>query len=139
MPKLMKLSMDESGIAHLVLDNPDERMNVISALFFEEFMSLLDGIEKEGKARGLIIESSKPGVFVAGADIKWLKDLKAPEQCSDFVVKVHIPFNRLEDMKIPTVAAIGGVCLGGGLELALACRWRVCADHTSPCRSACRR
>ena len=131
MPKLMNLSVDGNGIAHLVLNNPEERMNTISALFFEEFMSILDGIEKEGKAKGLIIESSKPGVFVAGADIKWLKDLKTPEQCSDFAKMAHLPFNRLEDLKIPTVAAIGGVCLGGGLELALACRWRVCADHKS--------
>ena len=131
MPKLMKLTVDESGIAHLVLDNPNERMNTLSALFIEEFLSVLDEIEKDKSLKGLVVESAKPGVFVAGADIKWLKDLKTPQQCKSFAELAHEPFNRLEDLKMPTVAAIGGVCLGGGLELALACRWRVAADHKS--------
>jgi len=133
MPKLMKLSVDEGGIAHLVLDNPDERMNVISALFFEEFISALDAVEKDGKVKGLIIESSKPGVFVAGADIKWLKDLKTPEQCTDFAMKAHIPSTAWKTLNCPRLrrsaasaweAALNSPWLAGG-------GWRL---TTSPCR-----
>jgi len=131
MAKLMRLSVDDSGIAHLILDNPDERVNTLSALFIEEFLDSLEKIESDKRIRGLLIESSKQGVFVAGADIKWLQTLKTPDDCRAFAEMAHTPFNRLEDLNLPTVAAINGICLGGGLELALACRWRVAADHKS--------
>jgi len=131
MAKLMQLKIDGDGIAHLVLDNPDERVNVLSELFIEEFLSQLDQIEKDGRIKGLILESAKPGVFVAGADIKWLKTMKTAEDCRAFAVRAHVPFNRLENLKMHTLAAINGVCLGGGLELAMACRWRVAMEHKS--------
>ena len=127
----MQLKLDEDGIAHLILDNPDERVNTLSALFVEEFLEVIGQIEKDSRMKGLILESAKPGVFVAGADIKWLKTLKTPDNCTAFAKDVHVPFNRLEDLKIHTVAAINGVCLGGGLELAMACRWRVAMEHKS--------
>ncbi|MCX5905815.1 MAG: 3-hydroxyacyl-CoA dehydrogenase NAD-binding domain-containing protein, partial [Deltaproteobacteria bacterium] len=116
---------------HLIFDNPDERVNTLSALFVEEFLEILGQIEKDGRIKGLILESTKPGVFVAGADIKWLKSLKTPEDCVTFAKNAHVPFNRLEELKMHTVAAINGVCLGGGLELAMACRWRVAMEHKS--------
>ncbi len=131
MAKLMQLKLEEDGIAHLILDNPGERVNTLSALFVEEFLEVLGQIEKDNRIKGLILESAKPGVFVAGADIKWLKSLKTPDDCKSFAKNAHVPFNRLEDLKIHTVAAINGVCLGGGLELAMACRWRVAMEHKS--------
>lgn len=129
MAKLMHLTVDEAGIAHLILNNTDERVNAISALFMEEFLNILENVESNKSIRGLIIESSKPGIFVVGADINWLQTLKTPENCAAFAVAAQVPFTRLEDLNLPTVAAINGICLGGGLELALACRWRVAADH----------
>lgn len=131
MAKLMQLKLEEDGIAHLILNNPDERVNTLSALFVEEFLEVLGQIEKDNRIKGLILESAKPGVFVAGADIKWLKSLKTPDDCKNFAKNAHVPFNRLEDLKIHTVAAINGVCLGGGLELAMACKWRVAMEHKS--------
>ncbi|MEN6317138.1 MAG: 3-hydroxyacyl-CoA dehydrogenase NAD-binding domain-containing protein [Syntrophaceae bacterium] len=131
MAKLMQLKLDEDGIAHLIFDNPDERVNVLSALFVEEFLEIMGQIEQDGRIKGLILESTKPGVFVAGADIKWLKALKTPDDCSTFAKNAHVPFNRLEDLKMHTAAAISGICLGGGLELALACRWRLAMEHKS--------
>ncbi len=129
MAKLMELKVDGDGIAHLILDNPDERMNTLSALFVEEFLGMLDRIEKDGGIKGVILESAKPGVFVAGADIKWLKTLKTFDDCRTFAKNAHIPFNRLENLNKPTLAAINGVCLGGGLEIAMACKWRVASEH----------
>ncbi len=131
MAKLMNLKLEEDGIAHLIFDNPDERVNTLSAVFVDEFLEILGQIEKNGRIKGLILESAKPGVFVAGADIKWLKTLKTPEECKTFAKNAHVPFNRLEDLKMHTIAAINGVCLGGGLELAMACKWRVATDHKS--------
>ncbi len=131
MAKLMQLKLEGDGIAHLILDNPAERVNTLSALFVEEFLEALGQIEKDSRIKGLILESAKPGVFVAGADIKWLKSLKTPDECAAFAKYAHLPFNRLEDLKMHSVAAINGVCLGGGLELAMACRWRVAMEHKS--------
>ena len=128
MSPLMEYQVDRDHIAHIVFDHPKERMNVISSQFMEELMSCLDRIEKDESIRGVVLKSKKPGVFVAGADIKWLQDLKTEEDCNNFARMAQVPFNRLEALKAPTVAAVSGVCLGGGLELALACRWRVGAD-----------
>jgi 3-hydroxyacyl-CoA dehydrogenase/enoyl-CoA hydratase/3-hydroxybutyryl-CoA epimerase len=124
----MEYRVDQDFIGRLVFDHPTEKMNVISAQFMEEFLEILDRIGKDDKVRGVVLESRKPGVFIAGADIKWLQDLKTAEDCRNFAKMAHVPFDRLEALKVPTVAAIGGVCLGGGLEIALACRWRVAAD-----------
>ncbi len=128
MSGLMDYRVDQDLIGHIVFDHPTEKMNVISAQFMEEFLDILGRIGKDEKVRGVVLESRKPGVFIAGADIKWLQDLKTPEDCRNFAKMAHVPFDRLEALKVPTVAAISGVCLGGGLEIALACRWRVAAD-----------
>jgi 3-hydroxyacyl-CoA dehydrogenase/enoyl-CoA hydratase/3-hydroxybutyryl-CoA epimerase len=128
MSGLMDYRVDQDLIGHIVFDHPTEKMNVISAQFMEELLNCLDRIGKDEKVRGVVLESKKPGVFVAGADIKWLLDLKTAEDCRNFAKMAHVPFDRLEALKVPTVAAISGVCLGGGLEIALACRWRVAVD-----------
>lgn len=127
--KLMQYSIDSDGIGHLVFDNPDEKMNSLSRQFMDEFMAVLDQIESESGVQGVVLESAKPGVFFAGADIKWLKELDSLEACRAFAQAAHTPFDRLEQLKVPTLAAINGICLGGGLELALACKWRVAVDH----------
>jgi len=127
--KLMQYTVDSNGIGHLVFDNPDEKMNSLSRQFMDEFMAVLDLIESDSAVKGVILESAKPGVFFAGADIKWLKELNSPEECHTFAQAAHTPFDRLEQVKIPTLATINGICLGGGFELALACTWRIAVDH----------
>lgn len=129
--KLIEYTVDQEGIGHLVFNNPKEKVNSLSSQFIEEFLAILEQVEKDSHLRGLILESAKPGVFIAGADIKWLKDLKTREDCYNFARAAHLPFNRLEELTIPTLAAINGICLGGGLEIALACKWRVAVDHKS--------
>lgn len=131
MLKLVRYNIDENGIGHVVFDNPDERVNSISERFITQFMRILDQVERDSDVKALVLESAKPGVFVAGADIKWLQNLKTPEDCLQFARAAQLPFNRLEAFRIPTLAAINGICLGGGLELALSCTWRVAMDHPS--------
>ncbi|MFL6200219.1 MAG: 3-hydroxyacyl-CoA dehydrogenase NAD-binding domain-containing protein, partial [Thermoanaerobaculia bacterium] len=77
----------------------------------------------------LVILSGKPDGFVAGADIEELQTLKEPEQVIEMLQRGHALMNRLAALPFPTVAAIYGACLGGGLELALACRFRVATEH----------
>jgi len=76
MPPLMEYRADQDLIGHIVFNHPTEKMNVMSAQFMEELLDILGRIDRDEKVRGVVLESGKPGVFVAGADIKWLLDLK---------------------------------------------------------------
>ena len=78
--------------------------------------------------RGLVIASAKEG-FIAGADVREFAQVRTPEEALPFVRAAHAILERLERLPCPTIAAINGYCLGGGLELALACRYRVCVDN----------
>jgi 3-hydroxyacyl-CoA dehydrogenase / enoyl-CoA hydratase / 3-hydroxybutyryl-CoA epimerase len=77
---------------------------------------------------GLIIHSRKPKGFIAGADVGEFDRLTDPAQAERHIRRVHALLARIEDLPIPTLALIHGVCLGGGLELALACRYRIASD-----------
>jgi 3-hydroxyacyl-CoA dehydrogenase/enoyl-CoA hydratase/3-hydroxybutyryl-CoA epimerase len=77
--------------------------------------------------RGLVITSGKSG-FIAGADVREFGQVASPEEAVPFIRAAHAILARLEALPFPTVAAINGYCLGGGLELAMACRHRVCVD-----------
>lgn len=117
------------GIAIITLDVAGEPLNTLKAEFAPALHSLLDTLAAQHGLRGLVITSGKPDCFVAGADLTML------DSCADAAVAVELAqsaqqlFRRLETLKVPVVAAIDGVCLGGGLELALACHYRVCSDN----------
>ncbi|MDX2346288.1 MAG: 3-hydroxyacyl-CoA dehydrogenase NAD-binding domain-containing protein, partial [Legionella sp.] len=88
----------------------------------------LQDIEKKHEAKGLVIYSCKQKGFIAGADINTFSNLDTPERASAFLQKGQAVLSRLEALKIPTVAMINGFCLGGGMELALACDYRIASD-----------
>jgi len=114
----------EDGIATLVLDDPEKKVNTLSTRFMSWFGEVLDQLEAEPPA-GLILVSGKKDSFVAGADIEELVALSDEADVIDLLRRGHALTARLEALPFPTVAAIHGACLGGGLELALACRLRV--------------
>ncbi|HEX3553405.1 MAG TPA: 3-hydroxyacyl-CoA dehydrogenase NAD-binding domain-containing protein [Thermoanaerobaculia bacterium] len=121
----------EEGIAWLRLDDPGKRVNTLSSrlmAWFEEQVGALGALEGE-RPRGLVIYSGKPESFVAGADLEELLALQDPESVIALLQRGHELMERLAGLPFPTVAAIHGVCLGGGLELALACRLRVATEH----------
>ncbi|MFP3940442.1 MAG: 3-hydroxyacyl-CoA dehydrogenase NAD-binding domain-containing protein [Thermoanaerobaculia bacterium] len=122
----------EDGVAWLTLDDPDKRVNTLSSRtfsWFEEQVARLEGDgPEEGRIRGLVILSGKPGTFVAGADIEELEGLEDEGEILELLRHGHDLMGRLAALPFPTVAAIEGACLGGGLELALACDFRVAAD-----------
>jgi 3-hydroxyacyl-CoA dehydrogenase/enoyl-CoA hydratase/3-hydroxybutyryl-CoA epimerase len=118
----------EEGIAWLRLDDPGKRVNTLSTRlmgWFEEQIDLLEG----ERPQGLVIYSGKPDTFVAGADLEELLALQDSESVIAMLQRGHELMERVAGLPFPTVASIHGVCLGGGLELALACRHRVATEH----------
>ena len=120
----------EEGIARLVFDRPDSSANIFDDAALSELDAHLTTVESSNDVKGLIIESAKDSIFIAGADIKKLSTASESD-LEAFLKKAQGLFDRIADLSIPTVAAIHGVALGGGLEIALACKWRVASDHRS--------
>jgi len=116
------------GIAWLRLDEPGKKVNTLSTRLFAWFADQLARLEQERPA-GLVIYSGKADGFVAGADLEELLRLADREAVLAMLQRGHELMERLAALPFPTVAAIHGACLGGGLELALACRFRVATEH----------
>ena len=117
----------EEGIAWLRLDDPGKRVNTLSTRLMGWFEEQIDRLAGE-RPQGLVIYSGKPETFVAGADLEELLALQDSESVIAMLERGHELMERLAGLPFPTVAAIHGVCLGGGLELALACRRRVATE-----------
>jgi 3-hydroxyacyl-CoA dehydrogenase/enoyl-CoA hydratase/3-hydroxybutyryl-CoA epimerase len=120
------LELDDERIAWLRFDQPGRSANSLSQSAMEELDAELHEVERLAPL-GLVITSGKSG-FIAGADVGEFGRVSRPEEAVPYVRAAHGILDRLERLSIPTVAAINGYCLGGGLELALACRYRVCVD-----------
>ncbi|GAL23137.1 enoyl-CoA hydratase [Vibrio maritimus] len=127
--KAFHLSVDEQNIAWLGIDVPGEKMNTLQAAFAEEMSQLFAELEeKKSDLKGLIVHSLKPDNFIAGADVRMLDACTSAEEAQALAAKGQEMFQQLSDLPFPVVSAIHGPCLGGGLELALACDYRVCSD-----------
>ncbi len=122
-----KTNTDDAGIVWLCLDKLDASANVLSSEVMLELNEILEPLEKT-PPKGLIIYSGKPGSFVMGADIKEFVGIDSEDLAYELVSQGQQLFNRIEDLKCPSVAVINGVCLGGGLELAMACDYRIALD-----------
>ncbi|MCG9722306.1 fatty acid oxidation complex subunit alpha FadJ [Shewanella sp. Isolate7] len=128
MEKSFTLNRQDNGIAVLTMDVPGETMNTLRAEFGPEICEMLAEIKSDASIRGVVIISGKKDSFVAGADISMLDACATAEDARELSKQGHEVFLALESLSIPVVAAIHGACLGGGLELALACHQRVCTD-----------
>ncbi|QSX32314.1 fatty acid oxidation complex subunit alpha FadJ [Shewanella avicenniae] len=122
------LSRREDGIALLTMDVVGDSMNTLKAEFVPEMSELLQQIRSDSSIKGLVLISGKKDSFVAGADISMLDACDTSDKASALSLAGHKLFAELENLAMPVVAAIHGACLGGGLELALACHKRVCSD-----------
>ena len=120
-------TLDTDGIVWLRLDKPDSSANALSATVLRELNDIIGELEK-APPRGVVIGSAKPSGFIAGADIKEFTVLTSVEMARELVRNGQRVFDRLEALRCPTVAMIEGFALGGGLELALACKHRVALD-----------
>ena len=120
------LEVDADRVVWLTLDRPGASANALSRAVMEELNEQLAELERL-RPRGLVVTSGKAG-FVAGADVSEFEQAPSPAATLPWIRAAHAVMQRLEDLPFPTVAAINGYALGGGLELALACRHRVCVD-----------
>ncbi|MBK6973967.1 MAG: enoyl-CoA hydratase/isomerase family protein [Sterolibacteriaceae bacterium] len=119
---------DDERIAWITLDVADSPMNKLSADVMTELATVLDDIERYPPAAAVFLSGKEAG-FVAGADIEEFAGLDSPDKARELVARGWDLFNRMAGLAYPTCALIRGHCLGGGLELALACRYRVVVDE----------
>ncbi|MBB5351034.1 3-hydroxyacyl-CoA dehydrogenase/enoyl-CoA hydratase/3-hydroxybutyryl-CoA epimerase [Haloferula luteola] len=124
----MNLSLTHlHGLATLTLDRQGSSANLLDRATLEELRATLDTLSKDHSVTGLLVRSAKPTIFIAGANLDKLTNASGSE-LAELIDLGHQVFNQLAELAIPTVAAIHGACVGGGLELALACDWRVASD-----------
>ena len=132
MSKTLRQQIDDNGIMTVWFDQADRSANTFSTALFGELDSLVTQLENgNGSApNGVIFTSGKPNVFVSGADLFEMVKMDGPQK-QRFLEWGQRLFDRIAALPMPTVAALNGHCLGGGLEFALACNWRVAADNGS--------
>jgi 3-hydroxyacyl-CoA dehydrogenase / enoyl-CoA hydratase / 3-hydroxybutyryl-CoA epimerase len=117
------------GIAIITIDLAGEPVNKVTAALRAEFAEMFALLEDDDSVRGVVLQSGKPDTWLAGADIDEFLALDSAAEAEALSRGGQELLARLAAMKIPVVAAIHGACLGGGLETALACRYRIVTDH----------
>lgn len=122
------LDYDQHNILWLGFDRKGEDVNTISQEVLTELGTIIDNIKENPKITGIVIHSKKTTGFIAGADVNEFASLSDVEIARHALEKGHQVFNDLEALQVPTLALMNGFCLGGGLELALACRYRIALD-----------
>ena len=127
--KAFARELGADGILVLTLDVPGEKVNTLGKAMLEELQILVAEMETSPDVKGVVLRSGKPDNFIAGADIKDFTRIRSAEEGEALSRQGQALLDRLAALRVPVVAAIGGGCLGGGLELSLACRYRIASDH----------
>src|SRR5665809_4022 len=123
-----RFTIDFEGIAWAVIDREGESMNSLGRRATEEFGKIIQAVEEgasRGEIGGLVIMSGKESSFIAGADIREFETFGTEDKIKDIVKQTLGLLDRIDRLTVPVVAATHGYCLGGGLELALSCDWRI--------------
>ncbi len=120
---------DQDGLGWLTADRAGSSSNSLSREVLQELDGLLTTIEQE-KPKALIIRSAKASGFIVGADVSEFTQLADPTEAGELIQRGQAIMNRIEALPMPTVALINGHCLGGGLELALACDYRIAEESS---------
>ena len=124
MDKALKLIIDKE-FAVIEFDQPESRVNVLSAAVIKELEGIIGQLGSRQDLKGLLVVSKKPDIFIAGADIKEIENITSSPEAELKAQGGQKILNALERLSIPSLALINGACLGGGLELALACDYRL--------------
>jgi 3-hydroxyacyl-CoA dehydrogenase / enoyl-CoA hydratase / 3-hydroxybutyryl-CoA epimerase len=128
--KALTIERREDGVAVLTLDIPGEPVNTLKASFADDFREAVETLESSPEIRAAVLISGKKDNFLAGADITMLRDADTADAAAELARQGQRAMQRIADLRIPIVAAIHGSCLGGGLELAMACHARVATDSS---------
>jgi 3-hydroxyacyl-CoA dehydrogenase/enoyl-CoA hydratase/3-hydroxybutyryl-CoA epimerase len=124
------LSMDlEKNVLVVTIDQPGVAVNTLGPSLVGEFEGVFLRVDEDSLIKGVVLISGKPDGFVAGADVDQFRGIRTATDAEAISRMGQELLNRLEKLRTPVVAAIHGACLGGGLETALACRYRICTDH----------
>ncbi len=124
----IRVAKRPDGVAVLTFDNPKGKVNILSAEMLQEFRSVIGDIEGDPGVKACVLVSAKPDSFIAGADLKYFLSIREAAEGERFSREGHALLDRVANSSKPTVAAIAGLTLGGGLEVALACSYRLAAD-----------
>ena len=122
-----KLTRDSDGIAWILFDRADASANTLSADVLEEFDAILTVLLAR-RPVGIVIRSAKASGFIAGADVNAFRGASDPVAVEAEIARAHAVIDRFEAIAIPSVAVVHGFCLGGGLEVALACKTRIAIE-----------
>ncbi|PLR50537.1 fatty acid oxidation complex subunit alpha FadJ [Chimaeribacter arupi] len=127
-----RFELRPDGVGVITLDVPGEKMNTLKAEFAEQLALVLKQAQAQPGLQGLVIISGKPDSFIAGADISMIAACHTAGEATRLAKKGQMAMAQVAGFPVPVAAAINGACLGGGLELALACHYRVCSleDNT---------
>ena len=120
----------ENGIARLTFDLENEKINKLSFEVLEQLSQILDDIKSNNSVKILVINSAKKNIFIAGADIKEIEAFQTENEVYEALLRGHAVLDKIENLGIPTISYIHGACMGGGLELALACKYRIASTNS---------
>lgn len=127
------LTVDSGGVAWITFADPDRKMNVLDEAVMNRLAGHVDDLREQvasGRVRAVVVISGKSDSFIAGADIDAIRGIESPTDGEEKARLGQEVFAALGALEVPTVAAIHGVCLGGGLEISLACRHRVASSDS---------
>lgn len=117
-----------NGVMLIGFDTQNKPVNILSFSVLEEFNAIIEEVLRDKEIKGAVLFSLKKNSFIVGADINEIRSMTDQESCQKLVSRIHKLFDSIEKSDKTFVAAIEGACLGGGLELALACHWRIASD-----------
>jgi len=118
----------EDGIVHVVFDRPGHSVNLLSREVLRQLDGILDRFGRAEQTRAILFRSAKPRMFLAGMDVEEIAGARDGFRAAEAARAGQRVFQKIAELAVPTGCAIGGPCLGGGLELALACTVRVASD-----------
>ncbi|MEM6472573.1 MAG: 3-hydroxyacyl-CoA dehydrogenase NAD-binding domain-containing protein [Planctomycetota bacterium] len=125
------INVNAKGVATVSLDVPRRPMNVITESVMTELDEIVTELELADNIKLVVFRSAKESGFLAGADVEVIREIESPHEAESMLTRGQRLFGRIEALAVPTVVLIHGPCLGGGLEWALACDYRIARDNTS--------
>jgi len=120
----------KENVAVITLNQPGEKVNTLNEAMMDQFANFLEDLESDASLKGAVLISGKENNFIAGADIEMFKARETAEEIEQLSLDGHTILNRVESSSKPIAVAIHGSCMGGGLELSLACHYRIASGHS---------